>query len=300
MDITLTHLKTLIAVVDAGGFGAAAAELGVSQSAVSHTIAALERISGQPVVEREVPITPTGLGRGILEHARIAVAASAAAEDILRGRGDSPSGTITLAAPPTACHAVLPALLRTWRLELPRVKVVVLEGEDGEIARWLADATADAAVLVDPPQVPAGAVLLARDGFCAVVANDHPLAGEAVVDLGELADDALLLSTGGCEPHIRELHRRARSEFLPAHRVRQLSTLFSMVRAGIGVTIVPESASGMEGSDVVLIPIKHNLVRSLYLCGPPDRPWHPAVARMVGAARTIIDDGQSYSADSSL
>ncbi|MFE2961116.1 LysR family transcriptional regulator [Nocardia tengchongensis] len=286
MDISLTHLKTLVAVVDAGGFGAAAAELGVSQSAVSHTIAALERLSGQPVVTREFPITPTALGQCILEHARVAVAAATAAQGVLRGRTGVPFGSITLAAPPTACHALLPDLLSAWEVELPRVRVVVLEGEDAEVAGWLGDATADAAVLVDPPEAPTRAVLLARDTFCAAMRRDHPLATETVVDIADLTDDPLLLSTGGCEPHIRELHRRARSEFRPTHRVRQLSTLFSMVRAGIGVTVVPESAAGMEGDDLVLVPIKHNLERSLYLCGPSDRPWHPAVAHMVDTARS--------------
>ncbi|MFE3797050.1 LysR family transcriptional regulator substrate-binding protein [Nocardia tengchongensis] len=107
-----------------------------------------------------------------------------------------------------------------------------------------------------------------------------------------ITSDPLLLSTGGCEPHIRELHRRARSDFRPTHRVRQLSTLFSMVRAGIWVTVVLGSAAGMEGEDLVLVPIEHNLERSLYLCGPSDRPWHPAAAHMVDTARSRTRSAQ--------
>ncbi|MFE3022607.1 LysR family transcriptional regulator substrate-binding protein [Nocardia tengchongensis] len=116
--------------------------------------------------------------------------------------------------------------------------------------------------------------------------RDHSLAAEAVVDIADLTDDPLLLSTGGREPHIRELHRRARSDFRPTHRVRQLSILFSMVRARIWVTVVLGSAAGMEGEDLVLVPIEHNLERSLYLCGPSDWPWHPGVAHMVDTARS--------------
>jgi DNA-binding transcriptional LysR family regulator len=192
---------------------------------------------------------------------------------------------ITIAAPPTACHGLLPGLLAAWEMDVPKVDVVILEGEDVEVAGWLEDGTADSAILVDPTEPVAGAVEIGRDVFHAVLRSDHPLAGEATVDVADLSDDPLLLSMGGCERHVRELHRRARCEFTPAHRVRQLSTLFSMVRAGLGVSLVPGLASGTEGDGLVLVPLVQSVERSLVLTGPAGRPWHPAVALMVDSAR---------------
>ena len=46
MDVELRHLRCLVAIVDAGGFTGAAAELGVTQPAVSRTLAALEDVLG--------------------------------------------------------------------------------------------------------------------------------------------------------------------------------------------------------------------------------------------------------------
>ncbi|MCF7548199.1 LysR family transcriptional regulator [Pseudonocardia sp. WMMC193] len=285
MTVALPQLRALVAVVDAGGFGAAAARLGVSQSAVSHAIAALERAAGRPVVARGVPISPTLLGRRLVEHARIAVAAAAAAEDLLRDPAENPSGAVTLAAPPTACHAVLPDLLAGWSAEYPDLRVVLLEGEDDEVVGWLEDGTADLAIVVDPGTGPAEALPVAADGFQVVLRTDHPLAGERSVDVADLADDPLLLSTGGCERQIRELYRQAGCAFTPTHRVRQLSTLFSMVRAGIGVSLVPGLAAGMEGAGLVLVPVAQHLRRELVLTGPARRPWRPGVAQMIDVVR---------------
>lgn len=286
MPLALPHLRTLVAVAETGGFGSAASRLGVSQSAVSHAIASLERLTGRPVMTRDVPIAPTLLGRQLLEHARIAIAAVSAAENLLRRAGDDPGGAVTLAATPTACHGLLPDLLARWHAEFPGVEVVILEGEDDEVDGWLESGTADLAILVTPHDSVSGSLSVARDEFRAVLRTDHPFAGEQAVDVADLVDDPFLLSTGGCERQIRELYRQAGCEFTPTHKVRQLSTLFSMVRAGIGVSLVPELATGMEGEGLILVPLVQAVERLLILTGPAHRPWHPTVALMVDAVRT--------------
>jgi DNA-binding transcriptional LysR family regulator len=52
-ELTITHLRSIVAIADAGGFGRAATRLHVSQSTVSQHIRLLEKTIGRPVVERE-------------------------------------------------------------------------------------------------------------------------------------------------------------------------------------------------------------------------------------------------------
>jgi DNA-binding transcriptional LysR family regulator len=285
MPIGVPHLRALVAVVETGGFGAAASRLGISQSAVSHAIASLERITGRSVLSREGVPRPTLLGEQILQHARTAVAAVSAVEQLACRRDDHVSGELILAAPPTVCHGLLPELLTRWRVDFPDVRISLFEGEDEEVARWLDGATAHLAVLVDPPVGRDKGVVLGSDRFYAVLRTDHPLAGEKEIDLVDLVDDEFLLSTGGCETRLRDLHRAAGVPFAPTHRVRQLTTVFAMVRAGVGVSVVPGLAEGMQGPDVLMIPLTQQLQRTLVLTGPPRRPWHP-VARVLLEAIT--------------
>lgn len=281
MSLGISQLRAFVAVVDTGGFGAAADQLGISQSAVSHAVAALERTIGRPVLTRTGRPAPTQFGEQILDHSRAALASVAAITTLATDPAGRPHGELTVAAPPTICHGLLPELITRWRANFPEVKIALFEGEDDEVVGWLHSGTVDLAVLVDPPTQPERGVTVGSDRFHAVLRVDHPLADQADVDLAELADDDFLLSLGGCERQIRELHRQAGVPFTPTHRVRQLSTLFAMVRGGVGVTLVPGLAAGMQGPGLALVPLRQQLARTLILTGPPHRPWHPAARALV-------------------
>ncbi|MFD0402689.1 LysR family transcriptional regulator [Kitasatospora sp. NPDC127121] len=291
-EVNLAQLRALVAVADTGGFGAAADELGISQSAVSHAVAALERTLGAPVLLRGTPARPTPLGEQILPHARTAVASAAAVRAIATRHSGGPVGTVRLAAPTTVCQALLPGLLRDWKAAYPQVTVRVFEGEDDELATWLEAGTVDAAVLVDPGPLPPGAVALGADSMHALLRRDHPLAGQETIHVADLEDDDFLLSEGGCERHIREAFRRAGTRFTPRHRIRDLNTLIGMVHAGVGVSVMPALALTMLPADCVLVPIRPAVHRTLTLTGPTSRPWSPAVGGLlaaVGAAQGAGD-----------
>src|SRR5512133_1922916 len=71
MDVELRHLRCFIAVVDAGGFTGAAAELGLSQPTVSRTLAALEDALGVRLLRRTSrEVLPTAAGERVLARAR--------------------------------------------------------------------------------------------------------------------------------------------------------------------------------------------------------------------------------------
>ncbi|AHH99999.1 LysR family transcriptional regulator [Kutzneria viridogrisea] len=278
MSLNPSQLRAFLAVLDSGGFGAGADSIGVSQSAVSHSVAALERVLGHPVLVRGGTPRPTAFGAALVEHARAAVSAMAAITDLAAQHSGQPTGVVRLGAPPSVCQGLLPDLLERWRLALPRVEVRVFEGEDDEVSDWLAGGSLEAAVLVDPKRT--GGVLVGADSFQALLRADHPLAEVAELGLAELADDPFLLSVGGCERHIRRVHRRAKVEFAPTHRVRELGTLLAMVRSGVGVSVVPGLVAAMLEPGLVLVPLREGVSRRLVFTGPADRAWHPAVTAM--------------------
>ncbi|MFF1568495.1 LysR family transcriptional regulator [Streptomyces sp. NPDC058293] len=281
MTVNLSQLRAFLAVVDAGGFSAAAAELGLSQSAVSHAVASLERELTAPLLVRASPVRTTALGERVVPHARTAVAAARSVEQ-LAADAATMTGTVRLAATPTVCQGLVPGLLRHWGEDQPRVTVRVFEGDSAEIAAWLENETADAAILIGPP--PGPGIQLAADSYRAVLPLDHPLAGEPAVDIRDLEDDSFLISPNGCEDRIRTIHRLAGLRFTPTHRVRDLATLISMVQAGIGVTVLSEVSRSLIPPDLALLPLRPQTSRRLVLTGPRARPWHPAVRTLADSA----------------
>lgn len=285
MSLTVQQLRALVSVVDRGSFTLAAADLGVSQSAVSHAIAGMERELGGALIVRESPLAPTPLGHRVLAHARSAAAAIDALESAARGDG-SLRGVVRLGTVPTVCQGLLPSLLEEWSIALPGVRVEVYEGDDDEIPEWLTGGLVDLAILVEPETLPEGSKIVDIDEFAAVVREDHPFAENEAIPLEELTVDGLIVSTGGCEAHVQRLHESAGIEFNVRHRVREMSTLFAMVKQGLGVSIVPSLGRGLLPAGLSMLPLLERQARRLVLAGPENREQHPLVAPLIAAAST--------------
>ncbi|WP_454809705.1 LysR family transcriptional regulator [Paenarthrobacter nitroguajacolicus] len=99
------HLKALSAIVETGSFDAAATLLGITPSAVSQRIKALETSAGQILVRRSLPSSPTEAGAVLLRTARQIQALEA---DALQSLGQGPEGRATVAL------AVNADSLATW------------------------------------------------------------------------------------------------------------------------------------------------------------------------------------------
>jgi DNA-binding transcriptional LysR family regulator len=79
-----------------------------------------------------------------------------------------------------------------------------------------------------------------EDDYVVVVPNGHALAAQATISLRQLDGQRMLLSAGGCETLIQELLAAAASHLEVVCLVRDNATLVSLVREGVGLTILPE------------------------------------------------------------
>src|SRR6201996_7683645 len=117
---SLRALECLVTIVEQESLTKAAALLHLSQPALSHQVAALERERAPPVIER-LPrgVRPTAAGRAAAAEARIALAAADRA--VLAGRraGAGVGGRIRIACAETMTVWVLVPVLRHWRRRHP-------------------------------------------------------------------------------------------------------------------------------------------------------------------------------------
>lgn len=86
MNLNPVHLQTLLTIVDEGSFEVAAAVLGVSASAVSQRIRALEREAGRVLVRRSTPASATAAGETLVQAARRMALLQAETRTQLQGR----------------------------------------------------------------------------------------------------------------------------------------------------------------------------------------------------------------------
>jgi DNA-binding transcriptional LysR family regulator len=123
-DLDITPLRSLIAVADAGGFHRAAADLQLSQSAVSQHIRRLERVVGTPVVEpdgRRTRLTPAGVA--LLTEARKIIAVHDEALRRLVISGEAPEAEFVIGTTDHAADHILPPIVEALARSAPGLQV---------------------------------------------------------------------------------------------------------------------------------------------------------------------------------
>lgn len=260
---TLLQLKSFIAVVEHGGFTAASRRLELSQPAVSRAVAALEKELGLPLLVRgRDGVSLTEAGSLALTHARAAVRHLTLMRTEVAALAGEISGALSLASLPSVTGTLVAPQLRTFTLRHPAVSIRLLEGSEEEVRDWLDLGAAEAGVVSLPVKGLAAAVLGDQD-MVAVVPADNRLADWNEVSYLELAKEPFVRSTGGCAEVYMPIARRAGIEFDVAFEAREMSAVLEIVRAGLGVSIVPSASMAELPDGVVARPLVPKTVRRL-------------------------------------
>jgi DNA-binding transcriptional LysR family regulator len=189
MSLELRHLRCLVAIIEGGSFTDAAIDMGISQAAVSRTLAALETELGVRLLRRTTrEVTPTAAGARVLPHARRVLAD---ADNLVReaatgharlriGYAWSAMGRHTL-----AFQRRWPALPAETELQLIRTN---------SATGGLAEGACDVAVLRTPPDERRfdSVIVGLERRFCAMAADD-PWSRRRAVRLADISERTLLI-----------------------------------------------------------------------------------------------------------
>jgi DNA-binding transcriptional LysR family regulator len=246
---TLPQLKTFVTVVDQGGFSAAGRRLGLSQPAISRAVAALEKELGLPLLVRDRDgLSLTTAGTTALMHAREALRHMTLMRSGVASLAGDVTGTLTIASLPPVTATVIAPQLREFAERHPAVEIRLLEGSEEEVRDWLDQGAAEAGVVSLPARGLQTAVLCDQR-MVAVVPADSWLVSKELVSYPELAKEPFVLGTGGCAEVFTPVALAAGVDFDVAFQAREVSAVLEIVRAGLGVSIVPASAvdRGLDG-----------------------------------------------------
>ena len=293
--VALADLRVFCEVVRRGSFTGAADACGYTQSGVSRRIAALERASGGPLFRRRARgVQPTPAGEVLHVHAVALLDALAAAVDAVCAVREGTGGRLRIGSFATASAALVPAAVADLRRAAPGVVATVTEALSWELVAALRAGLLDIAVVSDYPsgEVSLDGVDLEHlcdDPMMVALPPDHRLAGEAAVDLGDLAGDTWI-EAGRLAADATTLQTAAaRAGFVPRTDVTVpgWTAKQGFVAAGLGVTLVPRLAAGAMRPDIVLRPVRDPLARRrVFIARPAGGPALAAAERFAGALRT--------------
>ena len=285
MSITLTQLRSFLAVVRSGSVTAAADELVVTQPSVSAAITALSREVGTPLLERDGRgVRPTPAGDAFAPYATDVIGLLEKGRQAAREAVAHSERVLRIAAVTTAAESFVPGLMQAFSVERPGVRLGLGVGNRGQVLDWLLSHEADVAFGGRPPNDDRiDARPMRPNELVLVGAADDPLAIGHPVSPGELGGRTWLLR----EPDSGT--RSANEEFLSANAlhgetltVGSNGAIKQAARAGLGISFV--------SLDAVAAELEAGLVGAIDVAGGPEpRHWH-MLRLAVGPARPLVDE----------
>ena len=276
LGVDLRHFAALEAVARAGSFGRAARELGYTQSAVSQQIAQLERIVGhrlfdRPGGPRRVELTEAG--HLLLGHADAIVAQLDAARADMAALAEGAAGTLRVGIYQSVGARLLPALVRRFRAQWPRVGVRVREeSAAADLLRLLEHGELDL-TFADLPlrEGPFEWAELLQDPYVLLVSARSELASlESAPSLRDVAKLPLIGRRSTDEPE-RFLAGRV-PDLNVIFRTDDNGTLAAVVAEDLGVAIEPRLVVDPRDRDVKILPFGSRIPpRTLVLAWHRDR-----------------------------
>ena len=200
MNVELRQLRCLVAIVDAGSFTDAAIDLGVSQAAVSRTLASLETALGVRLLRRTTrEVSLTAAGSRVLPHARRTLAE---ADDILRAAAAG-HARLRLGYAWSALGRHTTPFQRRWAAEHPEVELQLVRTNSATAG--LAEGSCDIAVVRTEPDQRrfCDAIVGLERRYCAMAADDA-WAARRSLRLAEINERTLVIDrrTGTTTPDL--------------------------------------------------------------------------------------------------
>jgi len=262
----LRHLRYFVAVAEERHITRAAERLGIQQPPLSQQIRALEAELGAPLLRRHprgVELTQAGEvllteARTVLEQVERAVTATRRA-----GRGEA--GRIGLGFTSSASfHPLVPAMVRAYRDAYPLVALSLEESGTSELVDALVQQRLDAAFVRSPIGAAPGIAVhsILEEPMVAALPAGSPLAiarARHPLPLAALGGEIFILyrrplGPGLYDAIIAACQRAGYSPNIGQEAPRMLATL-SLVAAGLGVTLVPQSMRRLRVDGVAYRPI---------------------------------------------
>ena len=287
--MTLTQLEIFSTVAARRGFTAAAVQLGISQSGVSHAIEALEQEFGVPLLRRGKNLELTDVGARLLRQAQAMLGlAESMRQEASDARGMK-RGTLRIGSfGPTASLRLLPPVLEKYREVYPGIEIHVDEGPDSEVAQWLADYRVDIG-FVTLPDERFDTFPLMQDQLVALLPLAHPLAKKRSVTLADLCTSPFAMTRAGSEDIIGRLFQAARLQPNIRCRSLQLVSTIAAVARGDAVSIVAESALPPENAPgYIKKPLRPAALRQVALAVPDAGRMSPAAREFITLAQDVF------------
>ncbi|WP_223412947.1 LysR family transcriptional regulator [Roseovarius aestuarii] len=277
-------LRCFRTVADHGSLAEAAQALGRTPSAVSMMLRQFEDHVGAPLFESARKSRMTPLGEMVLTEARRELEHFDRTVAAIEGLARAELGHVRLAVTPSVAQAILPGILKEFLEKHPGVRIDMRDADSATVQRELTSERADIGMATLRHMPGFDRHLIFSDRFGVVCPVNHPLAQNwSELSWADL-EGINFIANGLCYG----IHD---DDFAPILESSQLmvpntASILSLVRSGVGITILPELAVLPEFLDLKFLPLSDcSARREVWMVTPTGHMLPPAAQALANAIR---------------
>lgn len=267
--VELRHLRYFLVVAEELHFNRAAERLHMQQPPLSRQIRQLEKAIGTDLFHRTTrSVSLTAAGRAFVDEARKILRAVDGSADVARQAAQGMTGRLGVGFTGSNTYSLLPMVASSLRREMPNA-VLHAEGEMLAPAQTEALVTRQLDVCFGRKRSPNPDLesrVIWQEPLSVILPQHHRLAGEDAIRLEDLASESFVTYPSRTGSIMFELTMSACAEagFAPhvVQEATQTSTLVSLVAAGFGVAIAPQSVQHIRVAGAVHKPLAGQLAVS--------------------------------------
>jgi DNA-binding transcriptional LysR family regulator len=292
----LRQLRYFVALAEELHFRRAAEREHIAQPAFSEQIRRLERELGVRLFDRTSHyVRLTGAGRLFLDEVRQALTQVRRAAQVAERAGRGELGHVVVGFIGSAANELTPLILRAFPARYPNVGVELREFDFRDPSAGLVSSEVDVAFMRPPVEGQQDLALevLFEEPRMAIMASDHPLAGEPSVSIRRLVEEPFVVgptSTGVWREFWLVTEHRAGVPPRLGPETNTIHELLEVIAAGEGVSLAPASTKRFYGRPgVAFVPVA-DIEGSTVAVAWRETPAKPIVTAFVEIAHQVARD----------
>ncbi len=289
--MNLAKYEALAAVVETGSLTLAARELGITQSAVSHSLESLEKELGLPLVKRSrAGASLTAEGERLMPAVRALLNSAEQLGQTAAAIRGLDTGMVRIGAFTSVAVHWLPGVLQEFQHDFPKVDFRLLNGDYHDVEQWLQDGSIDIGFVNMPCALDCECIPLMEDRLLAILPLNSRFASYPKFPLTECETEPFISLLKSSDHDARRALEAAGVEPNVRFYTKDDYAIIAMVEQGLGMSIMPELLLKGRHDRLLTLPLIPEAKRTIGIAiaagdkaGPATRRFADYVVRYVTA-----------------
>ena len=279
--MTLLYYRILYTVTEQGSFAKAATVLNLTPSAVSHSIASMEKELGFQLFNRNKGgVTLTSYGEEIYPYVLEMLNCEERFTQVVDKLNGLEKGTVRLGAFNSVCIHWLPPMLQEFRRRYPGIEVEVYEGTYDDVIYWLNAGVVEIGFLSTSCNTEFPIKPIYEDRLVCIVPKGFKTKEPGKITIREMQKQSFVVQRESCDADIKKFINDKELDIHRSCHVIDDQATAAMVASGFGISILPELTSRNLSEGIDVLEIDDTSMRTIGVAIPNKKGLTPAAEKL--------------------